>query len=62
MENVRDRVNIVLISTSSQQRFQTSKPQFRRFVIFSEDVVGVELLKTNIGKPLGYMINIRVSI
>ena len=54
MESVRRRVNIVLINQSRQQKFQTSKPGFKRFSIFSEDLVGVELAKPTIelNKPI----------
>ena len=54
MENVRKRKNIVLINTESQQRFQTSKPGFKRFTIFSDDLVGIELTKPKIvlDKPI----------
>ena len=45
MESVRRRVNIVLINKARQQKFQTSKPGFKRFSIFDEDLVGVELIK-----------------
>ena len=54
MENVRNRRNLVLIHKSTQQRFQTSKPNFKRFEIFSDDIVGVELSKPVImlSKPI----------
>jgi hypothetical protein len=42
---VRKRKNIVLVSQGSQQRFQVSKPGFKRFQIFSEELVGVEVVK-----------------
>ena len=45
MESVRHRVNIVLIDSVQQQKFQISKPGFKRFEIFNEDLVGVELIK-----------------
>ena len=45
MESVRKRANIVLINKSDQQKFQVSKPGFKRFTIFDEDLVGVELVK-----------------
>ena len=45
MESVRQRVNIVLIDSVQQQKFQISKPGFKRFEIFNEDLVGVELIK-----------------
>ena len=48
MENVRKRKNIVLINKESQQRYQTCKPGFKRFTIFSDELVGVELIKPKI--------------
>lgn len=44
----------MLISKDHQQRWQTSKPGFRRFEIFDEDLVGVEVVKPNIelNKPI----------
>ena len=45
MESVRKRRNIVLIRTESQHRFQTSKPSFRRFKIFNENLVAAEVYK-----------------
>ena len=45
MESVRRRANIVLINKASQQKFQVSKPGFKRFTIFDENLVGVELVK-----------------
>ena len=54
MKNVRKRKNIVLIKKESQQRYQTSKPGFKRFTIFSNDLVGIELIKPKIilDKPI----------
>ena len=54
MESVRRRVNIVLIRSSQQQRFQTSKPGFKRFEIFDKNLVGVELVKpvVTLDKPV----------
>lgn len=45
MESVRKRRNIVLIRTEGEHRFQTSKPSFRRFKIFNENLVAAELFK-----------------
>ena len=45
MESVRKRVNIRLISNGKQHLFQTSKTGFKRFSIFSPELVGVELSK-----------------
>ena len=44
----------MLIKKSTQQRWQTSKPQFQRFQIFDNDIVGVELLKSEVvlDKPI----------
>lgn len=54
MESVRKRVNIRLISNGKQHLFQTSKPGFKRFSIFSPELVGVELSKPYIilDKPI----------
>lgn len=54
MEAVRDRTDIKLIAKESQHRYQTSKPLFKRFEIFSEKLVGVELYKDTIrlNKPI----------
>lgn len=35
-----------LLTESSRTQFQVSKPGYRRFTIFDEDVVGVEVVKT----------------
>ena len=48
MESVRKRKDVVLINRESQHIFQTSKPGFKRFSIFSEKLVGVELVKPKI--------------
>ena len=45
MESVRLRVNIRLIRNGRHHRFQTSKPGFKRFCIFSDKLVGLELVK-----------------
>ena len=52
--SVRKRKNIVLVRNGKQQEFQVSKPGFKRFRIFSEDLVGVELIKPSIilDKPI----------
>ena len=54
MESVRKRKNIVLINKEAQHTLQTSKPGFKRFAIFSEDLVGIELVKPNVvlDKPI----------
>ena len=43
MESVRKRINVKLIQNGKQHLFQTSKPGFKRFAMFSEDLVGVEM-------------------
>ena len=54
MESVRRRVNVVLINKARQHKYQTSKPGFKRFSIFDEDLVGVELVKpvVKLDKPV----------
>ena len=54
MESVRLRVNIRLVQNGRQHRFQTSKPGFKRFSIFSDKLVGLELVKPTIvlDKPI----------
>jgi hypothetical protein len=54
MENVRKRVRIVLVNNSRSHTWQTSKPTFKRFEIFDENIVGVELAQKNItlDKPI----------
>ena len=54
MENVRKRVKIVLVNNSRGHFWQTSKPTFKRFQIFNESLVGVELAQTNLtlDKPI----------
>ena len=54
MESVRRRVNIVLINKARQQKYQSSKPGFKRFTIFDRDLVGVELIKpvVKLDKPV----------
>lgn len=54
MESVRRRINVVLIGNARQQRFQVTKPGFKRFEKFSDNLVGVELVKPMIelNKPI----------
>ena len=54
MENVQKRVKIVLVNNSRGHFWQTSKPTFKRFQIFNESLVGVELAQTNLtlDKPI----------
>ena len=48
MESVRKRVNIRLVQNGKQHQFQTSKPGFKRFTIFSPELVGLEMVKPTI--------------
>ena len=54
MENVRKYRDVRLISQDRQHRHYTSKPQFKRFQIHSEELVMVELEQTNVtlNKPI----------
>ena len=54
MENVRRRVKIVLVNSGRSHAWQTSKPTYKRFQIFDENLVGVELAQSNIllDKPI----------
>ena len=54
MENVRRRVKIVLVNGERSHAWQTSKPTYKRFQIFDENLVGVELAQSNIqlDKPI----------
>ena len=54
MENVRKRVKIVLVNKGRSHAWQTSKPTFKRFEIFDENLVGVEVAQTTItlDKPI----------
>ena len=51
---MRNRRHIVLISNPKQQKWQVSKPNFKSFTIFDNDVVGVELNNTTVklNKPI----------
>ena len=51
---MRKRSDIQLISQASQHKFRISKPNFKRFKIFEEELVGVEMLPTRVklDKPL----------
>ena len=48
MENVRNRIKILLVNNERRHSWHTSKPSFKRFEIFDEDLVGVELAVTNV--------------
>ena len=54
IESVRKRVCVRLIKGADQQKFQTSKPGFKRFQMFDENLVGVELTKPKVvlDKPI----------
>ena len=54
MESVRRRVNIVLIKDAERQQFQVSKPGFKRFQVFDDNLVGMELIKpvVTLDKPV----------
>ena len=46
MENVKKRVKIELVNKGRSHVWQTSKPSFKRFEIFDENLVGVEVSQT----------------
>ena len=46
IENVRKRKNITIVANNLQHVLQTSKSNFERFVIFDEEMVGLELART----------------
>ena len=48
MENIRKRIRVVLVNKARSHAWQTSKPTFKRFAIFDEDLVGVELSQTSL--------------
>ena len=48
MENVRNRIRIELVNSERRHWWYTSKPSFKRFEIFDEDLVGAELAVTNV--------------
>ena len=54
MENLRNRIKVVLVNNTKSANWQHSKPTYKRFSIFDENLVGVELTQTNIvlDKPL----------
>lgn len=54
MEGVRDHTHLTLIHCPRQHRLQTSKMNYKRFEVFSEDLVAVELFKPTIilNKPI----------
>ncbi len=54
MENIRKRIKIVLINSARGHAWQTSKPTFKRFAMFDEQLVGVELAQPTLtfDKPI----------
>ena len=54
MECLRKRVNIVLLKKERSRILQTSKPGFKRFSIFDDNLAGVELTKplVKLDKPI----------
>ncbi|KAK3104658.1 hypothetical protein FSP39_007291 [Pinctada imbricata] len=54
MENVRNRVDIKLAHIEKKLKKFVSKPSFRRFQIFNQDLVGIENMKTKLvlDKPI----------
>ncbi|CAG2241902.1 unnamed protein product [Mytilus edulis] len=48
MENVRERVDIKLISNEEKLRKYVAKPSFKRFKIFNEHLIGVEMTRVSI--------------
>ena len=54
MENVRNRIRIELVNNERRHAWYTSKPSFKRFEIFDEDLAGVELSVTSVtlNKPI----------
>ena len=64
MENLRNRKKIVLVNNRRSASWQNSKPTFKRFAIFDENLVGIELSQTNIvlDKPIYVSRSVRFSI
>ena len=54
MENVRNRVRIELVNNERRHAWYTSKPTFKRFEVFDDDLAGVELAVTSVllDKPI----------
>ena len=48
LESVRRRIKVVLLNTARAHQWQTSKLAFKRFSIFEEDLVAVELVQPKI--------------
>ena len=53
-ENVRNRSNVELVSNDNRMRQLCARPSFKRFKIFNNNLVAVELLKSKVklNKPL----------
>ena len=51
---MRKRKNITIVADNPQHMLQTSKSNFERFVIFDEEMVGLELARTEVvlDKPI----------
>ena len=54
MENVRNRIRIELVNNERRHAWYTSKPTFKRFEVFDDDLAGVELAVTSVtlDKPI----------
>ena len=54
MENVRKRINVKLAVNERQMKRQVAKPEFHRFKIFNEHLIGVHLKQCNLvlNKPI----------
>jgi len=54
MENIRNRVNIKLITSKSEAKKLTNQPNFKSFTIFSENLIAVHMnvVKLKFDKPI----------
>ena len=54
MENIRNRVDVKLVTSKSQLEKLAKKPNYERPVIFSENLIVVDMRKTtiNLNKPI----------
>ena len=48
MENLRNRISVTLVSDENKAKFYTSKFNFRKFTIFTENMVAVSIGKSSI--------------
>lgn len=48
MENVRERVDVRLVDDDRKLKKLVAKPSFKRFKIFNDDLVGVEMKRVTI--------------